>query len=229
MAPAGQLWSTVRDLARYADFLVTGHPEVLSLQTLEEMSTPQSGTLADGLSSGYGLGLRLLHGGSGLLQGHTGSMPGFQASLFVDRDRRTGVAVLANSTTGLRPDRIAIGLLEELERNEPALGPAWEPVAAVPSAVAELLGVWHWGNTPQLVTWDGTRLHLARGLSGERDSTFRLTDGVLVGTAGYHHGEPLVVVRRADGSVSHLVCSTFVLTRTPYDPSTPIPGGAPSG
>jgi D-alanyl-D-alanine carboxypeptidase len=35
------------------------------------------------------------------------------------------------------------------------------------------------------------------------------------------------VVRRADGMISHLVCSTFVLTRTPYDPSAPIPGGAP--
>jgi hypothetical protein len=50
---------------------------------------------------------------------------------------------------------------------------------------------------------------------------------VLVGVAGYHHGEPLTAVRRDDGSVSHLLVSTFVLTRTPYDPGAPIPGGLP--
>jgi hypothetical protein len=49
----------------------------------------------------------------------------------------------------------------------------------------------------------------------------------LMGTSGYHHGEQLLPVRRADGAVGHLSCSTFVLTRTPYDPSAPIPGGVP--
>jgi hypothetical protein len=43
-------------------------------------------------------------------------------------------------------------------------------------------------------------------------------DGLFIGTVGYHHGERLDVVRRDDGSVSHLVCETFVYTRTPYDP-----------
>jgi hypothetical protein len=36
------------------------------------------------------------------------------------------------------------------------------------------------------------------------------------------------VVRRDDGSVSHLVCATFVYTRVPYDPDVPIPGGHPA-
>ena len=31
------------DLATYADFLITGHPDVLSPETLAEMSTPQTG------------------------------------------------------------------------------------------------------------------------------------------------------------------------------------------
>jgi hypothetical protein len=52
---------------------------------------------------------------------------------------------------------------------------------------------------------------------------------VLVGTRGYHHGERLEVVRAASGSLSHLVCATFVYTRTPYDPAVPVPGGHPSG
>src|SRR5204862_3341 len=81
MAPAGQVWSTALDLATYADFLIAGHRDVLEETALEEMTTPQTGSVA-----------------------------------------------------------------------------------------------------------------------------------------GYHHGEHLQVVRRADGSVDHLVCSTFVLTREPYGP-----------
>jgi CubicO group peptidase (beta-lactamase class C family) len=38
MAPAGQVWSTVTDLARWADLLATGHPDVLARETLDEMA-----------------------------------------------------------------------------------------------------------------------------------------------------------------------------------------------
>jgi hypothetical protein len=51
-------------------------------------------------------------------------------------------------------------------------------------------------------------------------------DGTFVGTWGYHHGETLRVARNEDGTVNHLVCTTFVYTRTPYDPQAPVPGGA---
>ena len=50
-----------------------------------------------------------------MLVGHTGSMPGFLAACFVDRERRTGAVVLANATTGLQPHELAITLLDELE------------------------------------------------------------------------------------------------------------------
>ena len=227
MAPAGQVWSTVLDLATYADFLITGHRDVLPLAVLEEMSIPQSGSAADGLAGAYGLGLRLLAGGSGLLVGHTGSMPGFQASLFVDRGRRTGAVVLANSTTGLRSDRIGADLMATLERCEPSPPEVWEPVDEVPVQVGEVLGVWYWGNTAKVLSWDGRLLLVGNALGGGRQELFALVDGGLVGVSGHHNGEPLEVVRRADGTVSHLVCSTFVFTRTPYDPDAPIPGPPP--
>ena len=226
MAPAGQVWSTVLDLATYADFLLVGHRDVLSLRTLEEMSTPQAGTYADGAGDTYGLGLRLVSGGSGTLVGHTGSMPGFQASLFVDRPRGTGAVALANSTTGLGTDTVTGSLLDLLEEVEPAVVAPWHPVDDVPPAVAEVLGVWHWGNTPRVLRWDG-RVVTMTGLDLDPHGAdvFALDGGVLVGVAGYHDGELLTAVRRDDGSVSHLLVSTFVLTRTPYDPSAPIPGG----
>ena len=52
-------------------------------------------------------------------------------------------------------------------------------------------------------------------------------DGRIIGTRGYHAGEELHVVRREDGSVSHLDVGTFILTREPYEPGAPIPGGHP--
>jgi CubicO group peptidase (beta-lactamase class C family) len=227
MAPAGQVWSTVLDLATFADFLVAGDERVLRTGTLEEMMTPQAGTLAEGLGAGYGLGLRLVPGGSGLRVGHTGSMPGFQACLLVDRTRRTGAVVLANSTSGMRPERLAGHLLDVLEAAEPTIVAPWRPTQTLPREVAEVLGVWFWGNTALEARWDGARLRLAPPDRSSDGSTFTLSDGALVGESGYHHGERLVPVRGADGSVGHLTCSTFVLTRTPYDASAPIPGGVP--
>lgn len=228
MAPAGQVWSTVEDLGRYAGFLLGGDPKVLTADTLTEMATPQSGAAAAGLAGGHGLGLRLSAGGSGTMVGHTGSMPGFLAGLFVDRVRRTGAVALANGTHGMRCEGLPLDLLATVEELEPSPVPPWRPNDSVPSQVEEVLGVWHWGNTALAFSWTGEEVavtQLATGLAAYR---FRpREDGTFVGTVGYHHGETLRVVRNDDGSVNHLECATFVYTRVPYDPAAPIPGGLP--
>jgi CubicO group peptidase (beta-lactamase class C family) len=229
MAPAGQVWSTVEDLATYAGFLIDGHAQVLSRSALEEMGTPQSGSLSGGAAGGYGLGLRLLAGGSGVLVGHTGSMPGFLAGLFVDRARRTAAVALANGTQGLRCEGLPSDLLDTLERLEPTVPAPWEPTRQLPEGIAELLGVWHWGNTAYTFCYQHGEVQ-ARAL-GSTAISHRFApagDGTLVGLAGYHHGERLRAVRNADASINHLLCATFVYTRTPYDPQAPIPGGVPA-
>ena len=71
MAPAGQLWSTVGDLATLATFLRTGHDAVLPVSSLREMQEPVLAT--------YGLGTATGPYDGGTLVGHLGSMPGFQA------------------------------------------------------------------------------------------------------------------------------------------------------
>lgn len=119
MAPAGQLWSTVGDLLRWADFLATGHPDVLAAATLAEMAA--SVTPADA----YGLGLRVLRVGGRTMVGHTGSMPGFQATLFVDRGTREAVVALTNATTGLRPEQLP----DPVGRRRRAVGIAVVPLA----------------------------------------------------------------------------------------------------
>ncbi len=226
MAPAGQVWATIRDLARYATFLLDGHPDVLTGTELGRAFGPQSASPGDGLRAAHGLGFQLLAGGSGTLAGHGGSMPGFLATVLVDRRRRTGGVVLANATTGFSPTELVTGLLEDLEAAEPTLPEPWRPADAVPAELAGVPGVWHWGNTPFVFSMAGAELVVHRG---DRESyRFAVRDGRVVGTSGYHAGEELQVVRRDDGSISHLDAATFIYTRTPYDPDAPVPGGHPA-
>ena len=98
----------------------------------------------------------------------------------------------------------------------------------LPVAVEEILGVWHWGNSAFEFSWDGTEVGVAKvGAAGRAHLLRPQDDGTFLGTAGYHHGEVLHVVRNEDGSINHLLCETFVYTRVPYDPAAPVPGGHP--
>ncbi len=218
MAPAGQLWSTVDDLVVWGQFLAGGRPDLLDPSTLHEMTVP--------VTDGYGLGLRLTANAGGVLVGHTGSMPGFLAALFVDPGSGIGAALLTNATTGVDPEQLAMDLIDgDFIDDVPA---AWVPTLAVPSAAEGLPGLWFWGNTAVELRWHNDGLDLRALATPERDPwRFELAGDRLVGVSGYHRGETLVVHRRADGAISHLECATFVYTRTPYDPDVEIPGGHP--
>ncbi len=208
MAPAGQLWSTVEDLARFAAFLTLGNPQVLADATLAEMRQPVPPALE------YGLGIRLLPYADGVLVGHTGSMPGFQATLFADPLNHVGVVALTNATTGFSGSELTLALLAE---RTPGPVPPWVPTTSVPDWAIELLGYWHWGHSAYEVRWHNERLEwrdLAR--NGAVAEQFRLDGDRIVGVAGYHHGETMHVVRNDDGSVARLECATFVYTREPY-------------
>ena len=219
MAPAGQAWSTVADLARWGRFLALGDPGVLSLDTLHEMATPLT---AD---EGYGLGLRTATLGQRTFAGHTGSMPGFLASLLVEQGTGDGVVVLTNATTGLATDAQPLDLLSD---QPVAASDPWTPSTDVPPVVAEVAGLWFWGNTAEELHWRAGVLELHPPGDRSDPEVFAVHRDRIVGTAGYHRGETLHVVRREDGSVSHLVCATFVYTRVPYDAGVPVPGGHPA-
>lgn len=202
MAPAGQLWSTLEDLARWLDFLATGHPDVLGADVLAGMAIPA----APGLD--YGLGLRLMSG----MVGHTGSMPGFLATAFVERSRRRGVVALANATTGL--DTAAF--VGELLDADPGPSVPWIPTSEVPQPAAELLGLWFWGNTAHELRWHNERLELRELGESDAGDVFVLEGDRWRGVEGYLMGESLEVTRDADGRPAYLECATFRFTRTPY-------------
>lgn len=74
MASAGQLWSTTRDLARFAMFLVRGDERVLSSDSLREMRTSAAPTESVA-EPGYGFGLQLMDGSGRRFVGHGGRCP----------------------------------------------------------------------------------------------------------------------------------------------------------
>jgi CubicO group peptidase (beta-lactamase class C family) len=213
MAAAGQLWSTVADLGRFAAFLVEPDPDVLAGASVDEMTVPRSGTSDAGATVTYGLGTRLLLTSEGRgLVGHTGSMPGFLAGLFVDRARHVGAVCLANATAGVPVTELPQQLLGLLEQEEPTLAEPWQPIREIPGGIADVLGVWHWGELPLEMRYDAGELQL-RQLGTDAAMRYRPTTAdTYIGVSGYHTGETLRVVRGTDGRVSHLECATFVYT-----------------
>ena len=217
MAPAGQLWSTVADLATYAGFVLRGHPDVLALSTLEEAAVERH------RGSQYGLGFRTVPGARGQLVGHTGTMPGFMASFFCDRSAGTAFIGFGNATIGQESLPLARAMLGALAENDPPVPSPWRPTTDMPDEVRELVGVWHWGEIAFELSWDSGELRVLELRPQTAYEEYHREDRGWVGT----DGTLLEVVRRDDGSVSHLVSETYLFTRTPYDPDSPIPGGPP--
>ncbi|MGO1054786.1 serine hydrolase domain-containing protein [Crossiella sp. CA198] len=226
MAPAGQLWSTIPDLSRLARFLLGDTAEVLHPDTVAEMREPATVDDGDEWRAGYGLGLQLVRHKGRRLAGHTGSMPGFVSTVWVDPKEDTAVLYLTNSTVG-PSGPVATDLLDLLHELEPHIPAEWTPQPAADPALLALTGQWYWGPSPYALRLlpDGL-LDLNPWNGRGRASRFRANeDGTWTGLDGYYAGELLRIGRAADGTATHLDLNTFIFTRTPYDPAAPIPGG----
>ncbi|MFD8370352.1 serine hydrolase domain-containing protein [Streptomyces sp. NPDC059688] len=229
MAPAGQLWSTTGDLARFAAFLARGDDRVLSAESVLEMRTPAApAEAADVLEgTGYGLGMQIQRRDGRLLVGHSGSLPGFLANLTIGVEDDVAAVVLANCTSGPLLGAVGADLVRIVAEAEPRIPEPWRPLREVEPAALELAGQWYWGTHAfgLRVTADGL-IALGPLTGGGRRARFRsLGDGTWTGLEGYYAGELLRPVRRPDGSLSHLDLGSFVFTRQPYDTEAPVPGG----
>ncbi|WP_424184113.1 serine hydrolase domain-containing protein [Actinokineospora sp. G85] len=227
MAPAGQLWSTATDLARWVAFIGGDTGEVLHPDTVAEMRAPAHVDDADAWTAGYGLGLQTLRTGGRRLAGHGGSMPGFLATAFADPATGTGALCLANSTAGVGLGALTTDLIDLVERHEPELPAPWRPLAEVDPALLAATGRWHWGPTPYTLHLLRDRwLELVPVAGRGRASRFRPAGADRwTGLDGYYAGETLVLHRDADGTPSHLDLATFSFTRDPYGTPEAIPGG----
>jgi CubicO group peptidase (beta-lactamase class C family) len=229
MAPAGQLWSTVQDLSRWAAFLAGETAGLLSSHTLAEMRSPIALDDSPGAAwtAAYGLGWQVWNISGIRYAGHGGSMPGFLAGLRVNIETGDGCVIFANATSGL--GAVSTDLMAVLADREPIAPKPWSADAEQLS-VLELTGEWYWGTAAFTMSAgrDGT---LVLGEPGAgRGSRLKPIAGGWAGLDGYYCGETLTVVRDGVGRVSHLDLGSFRFSRTPYDPSAEIPGGTdPAG
>lgn len=230
LAPAGQVWSTIEDLARWSDVLAGGRPDLLEPGTLVEMGRPIgiSDLPDEPWSMAYGLGLQQWNAKGVRTYGHLGAMPGFWAALIIDAKTKNAVIGLANSTYRGLSVPFFHELLTTFGRD---LRRSPKPYVLSPAAVdprlLELVGTWYWGPVEARVGIGAAGCLELRGPAGPgRDCDFRPNeDGSFTGEYGYYEGERLVPVRRPDGSLSHLDIASFVYTRRPYDVEAFVPGG----
>ncbi len=224
MAPAGQLWTTVEDLAKWAAFLGGDTGDVLARDTLDEMLEPHvvGDNPGQPWTAAHGLGWQVWNIEGRRLAGHGGSMPGFLAGLRVDLSSQATDWWPSRTP---RPDRSA--------RRSPRCSPSsW--------SASRRRGTLARGGRPSR---PGARRHVALGPGrdggqgrrraprprragrGAWRTVRRVGPDEWVGLDGYYTGEPLRIIRRGDGTVSHLDLASFRFTRTPYDPQADVPGG----
>ena len=233
MAPAGQLWSTIADLARWSVVLTGGRPEILAPETAAEMAEPLAliETPGQAWTSAYGLGLALYNLGGRRRLGHAGGVPGHWAMLLVDQAGGDALVALANSTySGQRfnffEDLLGLFLAEKGPPSAYDAAAGYDGAAGHSWASTELAGTWYWGPVEYRVNLlPGGDLELVR--TALRSATrFRAApDGTWVGDSGYFLGESLTVARDEAGRPLHFDVASFLFTRRPYDRADPVPGG----
>ena len=216
MAPAGQLWSTVTDMAKWAALLTDPAPAVLARETVDEMCAPVVISDPESWTGGHGLGPQLYRVGERVFAGHGGSMPGYVSHLSVHRRTRYGVIVFANAY-GLTGTTIKAGGLEALTAvldTEPVTPAAWRPAAPPTGETAEVCGRWWWMGREYEITADGAAL-LMTGPAGHFTRFTREAPDRWRGLAGENEGEILAVHRTPDGTPGELDIATFIFSRDP--------------
>jgi CubicO group peptidase (beta-lactamase class C family) len=216
-APAGQLWSTAEDLARWAAFLADPAPDVLSPDTLEAMRQPVVVFDPSTWTLAWGGGLMLWRRDKRVHHGHGGAMPGFLAGCYAFRDdtERAGAVVLTNTGRAADPEGLAGKLLDAALDADPRRKPVWT-AGEVPAEVRELLGPWWSEGAEFLVEWrEGALTMTGRGGAEWRRTRFEPTgpDGYRA-VSGRESGERLRVLRSGT-TVERLMFGGYAFTRAP--------------
>jgi CubicO group peptidase (beta-lactamase class C family) len=218
MAPAGQLWSTVTDMAKWAAFLADPAPAVLARETVDEMCTPVAISDLESWTGGHGLGPQLYRVGERVFVGHGGSMPGYVAYLAVHRPSRTGVIAFANAygLAGTSIKAVGLAALTAVLDAEPPAPEPWRPAPPPTGRLAELSGRWWWMGREFDARADGDDLVItcltvpATPWRFVREGPDRWR-----GRTGENTGEVLTVLRAPDGAAEKLDIATFVFSRDP--------------
>ncbi|MDI6105782.1 serine hydrolase domain-containing protein [Actinoplanes sp. NEAU-A12] len=215
MAPAGQLWSTVTDMAKWAGFLADPAPAVLARETVDEMCAPVVISDLESWTAGHGLGPQLFRVGERVYVGHGGSMPGYVAHLAVHRRSRMGVVAFANAygLDGTTIQQVSLDALTAALDSEPEPVAAWRPPAAPRGEAAEICGRWWWMGREYSIVGDGDALLMDGPVHETRFA--REAPDRWRGLSGPNEGEILRILRTPEGTVDRLDIATFIFSRDP--------------
>ncbi|MGH7638235.1 MAG: serine hydrolase domain-containing protein [Gemmatimonadaceae bacterium] len=113
--PNGAIFTTVDDLARFVAFeLGRGPDSVLARSFLDDAFGGLVATDAF-LQTGYGLGFMAMRRDDYSFFGHSGSVAGYRAAMYYDRNYQLGVVVFRNAIGGEQdPNRLAVDILSSL-------------------------------------------------------------------------------------------------------------------
>lgn len=226
VGPAGQMWSTATDMARWAAFLADPaalDPDgtVLASATIDEMRWPL--TVAEEALWGGGVGLTLLlipQGDRVMHVGHDGAMPGFLAGAYGRRGpyqpAAFAAAALGSSGTAsaiIDLPHVLLRLAAELDPPDPT---PWAPGEAAPPAYQSVLGRWWSEGSEFTFGWFEGKLQ-ARAVGapiGRPPAVFvELEPDVLRTESGREVGELLRLHRDESGAVVRMHWATYRVTR----------------
>jgi CubicO group peptidase (beta-lactamase class C family) len=214
--PAGNLSSTVEDMARFVSLQFRDGPsvgsQVLKGSTLREMHRVQ--WLMPDWKSGRGLGFHIVHREDGDLVGHGGWLAGYQSAVYFRPKDRIGVIAMINADDGLpypgAPDSVvdrafkwvAPAIVKALPPAPPAQArPEWQKYVGKyrsPWGDADVLIV-----NGQLVLINPTEADPTTSMATlvpVAQHTFRIEDGSPSGP----HGERVVFELGKDNKVARL-------------------------
>lgn len=141
--PAGNLYTTAEDLARFVTFLLAegraGDKQILQPETLKEMFSVQF----SGEESGFGLGFHVGKFADCRMVSHMGAVYGHTASIRALPDEKIGTVVLTNEDIAMGPVRkladAAMELMIEAKLGKPPK-PREKPIHLQPDELAKLAG-----------------------------------------------------------------------------------------
>ena len=205
MSPAGSMYSTMPDLARFMSVLFAGGRgpggDVVRRETLEAMWRPQFARA--GATEGAGLGFQVSRFEGKRLVSHGGAIYGFATELAALPDEKLGVAVSASKdgmnalTTRIAEEALRLMLSARQGRALPVLASTGEPSRATARSLA---GTYARGATvvnvvsrDSAVTLTSTAVDHPLGLRAWRGDTLIADDGMSYGTRVWRRGNQLMI------------------------------------
>jgi CubicO group peptidase (beta-lactamase class C family) len=205
VAPAGALFSTVGDLARWGAFLIDQD----EMHVVQVMADPDRWLL------GWALGVEVNRRGDRLFAGHSGGAVGHASFLYYSRREKVGTVLLTN-TENPSPTFDSVAFTEKAVDGLDVDEELWKPGEPVPSELEGVLGIWWGEGVDWWFEWRAGSLEARR--PGRKVATRTLfereAEDVYRTVSGRERGELLRVVRDECGEPVKLYWATYPFTRT---------------